>query len=494
MGTRGYFAYRYNRVYYRQYAPRDSYPDGRGQSFLDLVPRNPSVLQAWIANTIDMLENTETVERDDFEECEYYQEIRENDWVFLIGLGIDWTYVIDLDNFAFTVNGRDHWRLDRLPRDLTDYYGGAGLEHDIPDEFLCPEVDLWPAPNFDVEERQRRYEALQSVVIPASEWGAPTWDELSISQHFSIDITHHLLQETSAILSYAYMPHIESRVGKFCWDMLCASIPGLPIFQDSDFEKFNLSPQTLLSGHNKRVQPAYHKMRSLQTSNPFKLNDTKSIEYFCVRGCLVTFCVRLGEPIYVAHEVEQMVRKIRRGGPSGSVGIILSSQQELVVVAVDGLEVRHSPVLDIRATDDAPGRASDGRLLLTHLLRPSTGVLPLPWRSPQPHRPLSESSSCMEALPPEVLRIIIQYADTGAYLALCLVSRSIRSLCLANPRVGDYTILRKVPNFESIFVARSVDDNVEKTVELWWQSNEIDYSDHGKWEFEEVSLEELGEP
>lgn len=126
-------------------------------------------------------------------------------------------------------------------------------------------------------------------------------------------------------------------------------------------------------------------MNSLETGEAFK--SLKS-DYCWIRGCLITFYLRLDDPIYVAREVEQMVQKMRHDGHRypESVGIILSSQQELVVVTVDDLETRHSPVLDIRTTPrgERPGRATDGRLLMTYLLSLTLTVSPLPRHSAPP--------------------------------------------------------------------------------------------------------------
>ncbi|CUA73531.1 GM25748 gene product from transcript GM25748-RA [Rhizoctonia solani] len=503
MGTRGFFAYRYKRLYYRQYAPRDAHIGsyGRGQIFLGLIP-HVSALQDWIEDTIEMLEDAETCEQCDhdyddvlFLKTHRYQTTYDNDWMFVVGYSISWTYVIDLDNLAFIVNGYDYWRLDRLPANLIDYYDYDGLKDDIPEHCLCTDIDLWPPHDFDEEDCQKSYEALHPAIVPAAEWGAPTWDKLSMSQRFSIEITHNLLHELSPSLTQAYIPYIRARIGEYCWDILCASIPALPIFQDNLLEDFDLSPRTLYSGTTRDgTRPGYPNMRSFRTNQPFKIGDTRSIEYFWVRGCLVTFCTRLSEPMFVALEVTQMLRKLRRSKLPESVGIILSSQQTLVVVALDGTKVRHSPVLDIRAASDVPGGASDGRLLLTSLLNSPSHSLSLPWRT-RPHQPLSRTSNPTAALPSEILQMIIHCADIdmGTYLALCRASRSIRSVCLANPQVGDYTVLRKVPDFDSIFIARGLGDNTEKTIKIWWQRSESLYHSHGKWKFQEVSPEELTE-
>ena len=104
-----------------------------------------------------MLETAETFERHDLEENDFgYQVVYDNDWIFQ-HFNIDWTYVIDLDNLTFTVNGFDHWRLDSVPDYLDEYYGYEGLKREIPGDCLRTEIDLWPTPEFDEEERQQQY-------------------------------------------------------------------------------------------------------------------------------------------------------------------------------------------------------------------------------------------------------------------------------------------------------------------------------------------------
>ncbi|CAE7135005.1 unnamed protein product [Rhizoctonia solani] len=529
MGTRGYVGYRYKRKYYRQFIRWDAYPcdHGEGQRLANMVPREPSAFKDWVADRIHILENAKTneiVDEYDHSNVIYpddgvgadelgFDTTYDNDWTFPGNL-IEWTYIFDLDNMTFTINGATHFRLDNMPPNL-DFYEGDDIG--IPKKYLRDTVDLWPVPNFDIEEQQCRYKALKPIVVPATEWSAPTWEELSVSQRFSIEIAHHWLHNTSDLFQHAYAPVIRSEVGKFGWDVLCASVPALPIFQEKDFKTLGLSPQTLSSGfHADRTRPPYcgrppperseaeidwsaefNRRQELTLEairHPNKFLDNKSIKYFWVRGCLITFCVRLYEPIYVALEVEKMVKKMQLDGHTESVGVILSSQQELVVVAVDGSQVRHSPVLDIRATDGRPGRATDGRLLLTYLLSPPCTTSPLPWRAIQPLHPPDTHSSSIANLPPEILSAIVGSVDMNTYVSLCRVSKSFRAACVANPRIGEYTILHKIPGLETVFAARSTNNHAPQMIELRWKYVKADrYLKRGKWEIREVSPGDLDE-
>ncbi|KEP48712.1 F-box protein [Rhizoctonia solani 123E] len=481
----------------------------------------------WVADRIYTLENattTEIIKQYEYTIIQYphdgvgadelgYGTTYDNKWTFPTGM-IEFTYVFDLDNMVFTFNGTTHFRLDNMPPTLDCLEEKVG----IPTEYLRDKVDLWPIPDFDIEEQRHKYEALQPIIVPAKEWGAPTWDELSVSHQFSIALTHQWLSHTSDFFKHAYVPAVRNEAGQFGWDVLCASVPALPVFQENDFKALGLSSRTLSSGFSTEgIRPPYcgrpppqrssneeydpvaefNRQRALTVAAfraPYRQTRDDCIEYFWVRDCLVTFCVRLAEPIYVAHEVEKMAQKMRLVGSTESVGIILSTQRELIVVAVDELQVRHSPVLDISIADGRPGRASDGQMLLTYLLSPSCTTPPLPWRPIQSRHSLATTSSSATNLPPEVLRAIVELVDIGTYLALCCVSRTMHAVCVANPRFREYTVLHKVPGFETVFIARSAIDHTLKMIEPRWQDVRSDgYLKRGKWEVREVSTEELDE-
>ncbi|KAH7334855.1 hypothetical protein B0J17DRAFT_708432 [Rhizoctonia solani] len=269
----------------------------------------------------------------------------DNEWTFPEDL-IEWTYAFDLDNMVFTVNGSMHFRLDNMPPTLDYYYRE---EPRVPIKYIRDTVDLWPC----------------LTLIPKND-----------NKTVLIEITHHWLRHTSDLFSYAYAASVRQEIGRFDWDIL-----GVELTRQQE------------------LTVAYFRSER-------KPVEDKSIKYFWVSGCLVTICVRPGGPIYVAHEVEKMVTKIRDSGLSESVGIILSSQMV-------------------------------------------------------------------------------------TYVALCGVSRSIRSVCVANPRVGNYTVLHKVPGLDMLFAVQSIDDGTIKTIQLKWKTVRTDQFDHGKWAVREVLTEEV---
>ncbi|EUC62462.1 hypothetical protein RSOL_420650 [Rhizoctonia solani AG-3 Rhs1AP] len=249
MGYGGYFAYRYKRTYYRQYLQYDvePYDSGHGQRLASMVPRDPS---AFKENPFDdVVHPDDGVGADDLGFNVVYEPDLE--WFKLSDRCVNWTYTIDLDNLVFTINGTVHLRLDNMPPDLEDYTYHEDGDVPVPQEYLCPKVDLWPAPNFDTEECQQRYKALQPIIVPATEWGASPWNELTASQRFSIEITHYLLDKTSAGFTYAYAPFIRTwrDIDEFCWNMLCASVPALPVVQEDKLKGVGYIPFSLMRTH-----------------------------------------------------------------------------------------------------------------------------------------------------------------------------------------------------------------------------------------------------
>ncbi|KAJ1300957.1 hypothetical protein OPQ81_003382 [Rhizoctonia solani] len=462
----------------------------------------------WITKKIEMLENVRISDEivvhvdlgknsldQDSDNTVGYQLCEDLDWTFA-GVEVEYTYVIDLDNYVFTVNGKTHLKLDDMPPSnpgLGGYFGGT-VAFKIPSQHLNTTVDLWPAPSFNIEECQKQYETLNPIVTPAAEWGAPTWDDLSLSQCFSIDLTHHLISKTARAreMAFAYTPKIRDKVGHFCWDVLCSATTSVPV-SCYNTQIRSRGTDRSLSGGRGRSKPfgIFSVLGMWEGISRERFYLGANGRYCWVRGCLIGFCIRLGEEAYVAHEVELMVQKMRHDGHAECVGIIISSQQEMIAVAVDdGLQptrkVRHTPVLDLRPNADKPGQASDGLMLLIHLLGPPLTVPQLPWRIPQPSQsPLMWSRS---KLPFEVLQHIIRYSKTVDYLSLCRVSKFVRSACLANPRFGSYTILYKLPQHELTYVARYTDEDTPLILNFYWYSPSLDGT---RWKARVRSLQDL---
>ncbi|CUA69184.1 hypothetical protein RSOLAG22IIIB_08311 [Rhizoctonia solani] len=473
--TPGYFSYRYQGIYYQKFLTCGAQLSEYGQKLANSIPRDPSTFQGWANDKIRMLEETKaSIEENQCPDERIHDftggyELRDGyTWTLDhhgTGRRIKWTYVIDLDNLIFTINQFLHLRLDNMPPSNLSLDLCWGEPIRFRSQCIAYKFDLWPHVLFNIEERQQSYNALNPVILAPEKWGAPTWNELTMAQLFSVARSSFFLRNTSKEMYQAYTIKYRARTGRFCWDLVCAATPGVPLL------RYNDKPaEKIVASRNEGNTP--DAMVEKTGAQGFKCFEASNCCDYCwVRGCLVTFCVQLSQQGQVVHEIEQMVQKMHHDGQAECIGIILSSQREMIVVAVDnGLEpvrqVRHTPVLKILPSANQPGKASKGLLLLVHLLSPVPSIAQLPWRAPQPRQP--------DLLPPrkqlltEVLQHIIHYTDTETYLNLCKVSKSIREICLRNPRVGEYTILRELPGGNLSFAARHTGDETSRILKLRW--------------------------
>ncbi|KAL5633628.1 hypothetical protein ACGC1H_003942 [Rhizoctonia solani] len=434
MGTRGYMAYRYKGKYYRQFIRGDAYPEFHGCNLMQSIPRKPAVLEKWITKLSNSLLDKKA--REKFFEWEEYDVVTDSSWT-LTDSYFEWTYVIDLDNRVFTVNGALHFKFDNLPPmrasgskfGFADYFE-EGMEPlpQVPSEYLTS-VDIWPQLKFDAEKDHQEYSALQPTIATLSEWSAPTWDSLSVSQHLSVSLIKTLIYDYSDELALCQYPSIWIKLGVFCWDVANAAATSHLLCPPAD-----ASPQ---SDMIYVFDTAYSSNSSLpdphSATNHYRLQYKGTIGRFCwFRGCLVTTCPRLDDPAYMTHKVVQMVHKLRKNSKTQGVGVIMSGWH-VVAITVDGSDVRHSPVLELHDGKEP----KDGILLLMHLLSPTFTRPKAPWLAPISPTPYNTSL----ALPDDVLRLVIHFTDFDTYLCLPMVSRHFRSICLIYPRVGYHTLL-----------------------------------------------------
>ncbi|CUA77078.1 hypothetical protein RSOLAG22IIIB_06492 [Rhizoctonia solani] len=486
--TRGYFAYRLRGIYYSKYLACGAQISEFGQKLANSIPRDPSIFQDWVRSIIRMLEEV----RAKLEENLWPDGCIPMDYELIDGRywtmdhhhrQIKWTYVIDLDNLMFTVNQVVHFRLDNMPPSNPGLgYYWTDLSK-TPRECFPVTFHLWPNPLFDIEERQQSYNALNPVILPVREWGVPNCDKFTMAQRFSMALSNYFLRNISTEMHQAYTPKDRRRTGHFCWDLLCAATSGVPLLH------YDEQPDERILASRAEGNSPYVLVEKTGAQEFKSFEPTDAGNYCWVRGCLVTFCVQLSQKGQVEHEILQMVHKMHLDEQAECVGIILSSQRELIVVAIDnGLgptrEVRHTPVLDIRPSTGRPGEASDGLLLLLQLLSPPATIPPLrlPWRAPWPNQPVPLMP---QQLSVELVQHIIHYADTETYLTLCKVSKSIRKICLSNPRVGEYTILHKIPQGDLAFAARHTGDETLRILDLRWIRCP-NFRSYGYWEAHEI--------
>lgn len=329
-----------------------------------------------------------------------------------------------------------------MPSRLAEYFAYDGLtDQGIPDEYLTT-VSRWPV-DFNIKQARKVYHALQPVVTPLAEWGAPTWDTLMLPQRLSSLLIETILSDHSHELSRWDLPSFQSQANVVCWQIVYSAAP-------SHLQ----CPPTGLSS------PSFASPTSQRSNHVFQMESSEITGehlrhvYRCFRDCLVVICPRLDETLYVMREVGLMAGQIRKQKPRSGVGIILSSWQ-VVAVAVDGLAVRHSPALDIRNGVKGLG---EGILLLMHLLNPTLIALQIPWMptganelyhkdwwpvvtGPTLPKPIQAHTS-LPILPEEIIQTIIYYTDWHTHiLVLPLVSRLFRYLSLAHPRIGNHILL-----------------------------------------------------
>ncbi|KAG9098027.1 hypothetical protein FRC06_006901 [Ceratobasidium sp. 370] len=435
MDTHGRFAVRYRNKYYRRCATRDGHPEGLGREFASQIPRDATSREEYVK--ADQLRHHEELANRPAGNRDFYApDIIENTvWITGGSRNIRWTYLIDLDYLAFSVNGMVHFKLDNMPHDPTfDQYFGTGdcgeiLYLPVPEEYLTT-VSYWPDPTFDVQEASSAYDKLEPLIVNPDGWGAPSWDSLTVSQHLSVELVKTIVSDHRKTLAMAELMSEFGRVLLIGWQVACAAAPSHVLCPAEVAPSSQEARRAIVANAQRSGQP-----RIL----PYQINVKHVHDFprsYCwFRGCLVKFCLRLDEDAWLKLEVTQMVEQLRKNGRVSGVGILISSFQ-LVAVAVDGSEVRRSPVMEFH---NAKGDIRDGLLLLVHLLAPAATVHKISWRRGSPTVPRSISP----ILPEEVIQNILRFTDDDTYhFLLPLVSRLVRSMCLSRPRIGNFMLTR----------------------------------------------------
>ncbi|KDN43235.1 hypothetical protein RSAG8_06202, partial [Rhizoctonia solani AG-8 WAC10335] len=326
-----------------------------GNKLARWIPREPREREDWIHATAIMLEKAElkdvkTGEVECVGEIDTQQGLNalgfnpviRPDWTFL-GPGsdifIEWTYVIDLDNTVFTVNGSTHFKFDDMPPGLElFFYFDENLDEELlVDTRSRPElskhlttcVDLWPGPFFDVNKAQEEYESLEPTILSFTEWELPTWSTLSVGQKFAMQRLQMVLDKHSQTLDQGYIDRNGCSLGTICWQMTRASTHVLPICPRQDSQSYDTSLALMGLEDLGRGRVA-----STNPCNPCRWNPDsfRCREHPRIAGCKVAYCPILDQPAFVASEVAQIVNNIRNDkGLSNGTGIILSGRHTLAV-------------------------------------------------------------------------------------------------------------------------------------------------------------------
>ncbi|KAG8707692.1 hypothetical protein FRC08_000341 [Ceratobasidium sp. 394] len=433
MGTVGYTAVRYKNKYYRQRRNADGYPEGLGREFAWQIPRSAAKMEAWIAYMKEeqLRRHKELADgpEDDGDLCSP-EVVEDTAWITGQRDCVHWSYIIDLDYRAFSVRGKVHFKLDNMPRHPSFYrYFDECTEivHPIPEEYLTT-VSYWPDPTFNVQEALDAYNQLAPLTVDLEAWGAPTWDSLTVSQHLSVELVKKIVSDYKKTLAIADLMSEFGKVLLICWQVACAAAPS-HVLCPAEITPLSEEARLAVLGRTEwserpSVAPCQIGVSIFRLSRP----------YCWFRGCLVKFCLRLDEDVWFKFEVIQMVKQLRKNGRDSGMGILISSLQ-LVAVAIDGSEIRCSPVMEFH---NAKGDVRDGLLLLVHLLGSAATVNKCPWKNAPP---LQCNTSSI--LPEEVIQHVLRFTDDDMYhFVLPLVSRLVRSLCLARPRVGNFVLTR----------------------------------------------------
>ncbi|KAG8734646.1 hypothetical protein FRC10_011597 [Ceratobasidium sp. 414] len=471
MGTHGWFAYRYKNKYYRERTTQSGYPSGFGRDFASQIPRNatkreervradqlrhyeeladgpeeegdpcsPDVVDntAWITGEYDNVEWSYVIDlevtlfpRRCRQYCLDHRRIRQRRMVLYVVDNtawitgeydnVEWSYVIDLDYRAFTVKGQVHFKLDHMPRnpsfshyfEIDDEDGDETLCLPVPDEYLTT-VSYWPDPTFNIGEALGAYNQLAPITVDLEAW---------------VDLVKTIVSDHKKTLA---MPDLMSEFGKILlisWQVACAAAPS-HVLCPAEATPSSEEARRAIVGHTQwsgrpRIIPYQIGVDVFRYSRP----------YCWFRGCLVKFCLRLDEDAWLKSEVTLVVEQLRKNGRVSEVGILISSFQ-LVAVTVDGSEVRRSPAIEFH---NAKGDVRDGLLLLIHLLGPTAAVHKIPWKS----APTAIQYGTSSTLPEEVIQNVVRFTDVDTYhFVLPLVSRLVRSMRLARPRIGNFILTR----------------------------------------------------
>ncbi|KAG9085033.1 hypothetical protein FRC06_003766 [Ceratobasidium sp. 370] len=473
-GTRGYIAYLYKGRYYATYIYYDAYPDGLGDWFAAKIPRDDAEREAWIEALAEQIEQEMAWRRkhdiadDEVLEADYvedgpekyefialhqdrpliFQEIIEGTQWKLLPRSCEeqYTYVIDLDSRAFTVNALVHFRLDNMPPRTPCSYFWRIYDHSsndgdafrpifahppsTPIEYIAT-VARWPPPNFDVSQAHEEYAKLSPIILATKEWGAPTWTSLTVAQQLSADLVQTVLLDNAGTLSNPDM-HERYSFGVCCWQLLSAAAPyhlKLPARTEGGpfHESYSLH-QLGENQHRSCLTPYYNSF------SEFVINRNLDHQYHWFRGCLVVFCPRLDAAQYVEHETIQMVENLRKYGRTTAIGIAFSGRH-ILAVAVDDDTVRSSHPLLFH---DAKLQCKTGFLLATHLLSPLLAVNKTQCLGkPSP----SLTSTARTKLPKELIQHIVFQLDHDTFQGIHAVSRLFREQYILYPRIGDHFLL-----------------------------------------------------
>lgn len=377
---------------------------------------------------------------------------------------LTWTYLIDLDNEVFTVNGIVHFSLHTIPHrtwpqylDYSRSYGDRYWDYarcslvlpNTPMEYIG-NVSRWSKPDFDSAKVAHEYASLSALETAPAEWGVPSWNSLSVSQKLSATLIQSVLLDHSVIFSNPDVAGARRSVNLCCWQLFSAAAPSL--LHCPPTANAQLEESGILIDKKKPRWRGLSKPHSLQANTHLwpdgerddyykkaKANkeDTWDHIYWTLRGCLVGFCPRLDGPDFVKSEVLLAVDALKRSPSSKSVAILCSGRHVVAISLQEGT-VRHTPALLVH---DKTLVMQSGALLMIHLLEASTGNKNFENLVESQIEGAGLTSGILSA---DVFCEVIHFADYDTYQQLSMVCRYARSVYLSHPRINESILIRAI--------------------------------------------------
>ncbi|KZW03039.1 hypothetical protein EXIGLDRAFT_728575 [Exidia glandulosa HHB12029] len=418
MGTRGLWAYRWRRRYYTTYNHWDSYPSGLGSDLVAKIPSDPDEFARWLAALKKKLQARHDGETE----------------APKLDLFIEWTYVIDLDRNAFTVNGNSHVQLDKLPRgeDADEWTVALNRDHPASMELSSP---IEPS-----AEHIALYDAVHASESP-----------VSTIPEFEFSTCGVLMDQFFRNFCFVYDPRVIAEEQPNTATFLAAArgIVALATWGD-----FDLTAQPLTERHTYRersdIDPEW--------SGP------SSKTHFWHRGVLFVLDSGLEDASQLRGAVGRVVHLWRecKDARKRTIAFVITLRDLVQIDLSDDQNVKHTALLplasrDLQAPsaddddDDYPSRISGFPVKMK--FTPTSPAFAMLKTTLTPELPASSPSDLSGPFPLDVIERLLDWCDTDTLASLSETCKSMRTLWLNRPRldVGPYRLLHSVGN--GIFTA-----------------------------------------
>ncbi|QRV88385.1 CHD5 domain protein [Ceratobasidium sp. AG-Ba] len=203
-------------------------------------------------------------------------------------------------------------------------------------------VSYWPALKCDFEGIATEYHSLQPRGLGCEERCIPSWECLSASQSFSVQLVKRIISD---LLSEHH------KILLVCWQVACAAASSHVICPGEDSSVPDAAPHATFVHIERDYDRSYNKraVPCVVSLKPF------SSVFSWFRGCLFRFCPWMNQEVLLQCYVNKMVEQLKKNGRTGGVGILMSSNQ-VIAVAVEGSTVCHTGTRPSRHSWEREGR------------------------------------------------------------------------------------------------------------------------------------------